>query len=302
MKTVTTIKTAALLGTCLLGVALSPSSVDARIKLATLPQKQNVQVRFDHPSLVFVEEERVIALQEGTNTIDFSWAGTTIDKGSIVFRPVAAGSPVQVLSTSYPPGENALTWAVSSPDARSEAFRVSYLMGAIGRETAYRLVIEQDEKSASLKHDFKVVNQSGEHFTDATFVLAGGQSFKNSVEYGESKQVRAKSYENVKIRKEYVFDQTRDGKNVLTDYVLKNSKDIGLGVEPMQAGKVRLFQKDNAGTTAFLGEDWGKFTAIGDDMRLYIGVAQDLKVERKVMEEKQMNRRGNVCDYDMVIH
>ena len=34
--------------------------------------------------------------------------------------------------------------------------------------------------------------------------------------------------------------------------------------------------------TAFLGEDWGKFTPIDDEMKLYLGVAQDVVVKRTI--------------------
>ena len=66
-------------------------------------------------------------------------------------------------------------------------------------------------------------------------------------------------------------------------YVLKNDKADQLGVAALPYGKVRIFI-DGAGPDAkaaatFLGEDWGKFTPMDDEMRLYLGVAQDIVVE-----------------------
>ena len=300
-KRATIVKTLALASVCGMAIWISPTPASARIKLATLPAKSNLTLRFDHPQLVFVEEERVIALQQGENTIDFSWAGTTIDKASIVFRPADAASPVLVLSTSYPPGENALTWAVSSPAPRSEAFRVSYLMGSISRETSFDLLINKAETIGTLKHSFKIVNGSGEDFDDANFVLPGGQSIKNSVDYGEAKQVLLHAYKDIPLRKEYVFDLARASDAVQTDFVFKNSADQQLGRQPFDAGKVRMYQMNEKGERTFLGEDWGKFTAIGDELRLYVGVAQDVKVERKVWQDKHENVRGNVYDVDAII-
>jgi len=43
-------------------------------------------------------------------------------------------------------------------------------------------------------------------------------------------------------------------------------------------GKVRIFQKDGHGGEAFTGEDWGKFTPIDDEMKLYLGLARDVKL------------------------
>ena len=277
----------------------SPTPAEARIKLASLPDREAVAVRFDHPNQVLVEEERTIALQAGVNNIDFSWAGTNIDKGSIVFRPAAADSKVEILSTSYPPGENALTWAVSSPDARSEKFRISYLMGNIQRETSYQAMVSKDETTCSFKHYFKIRNWSGESFAEADFITRDGKKFEKALSQGEAKRVLVNKWDNVKIKKEYVYDLTRqyEGK-VLTDYVLVNSKDIGLGQIPLEFGKVRIYQDDGKGTAAFTGEDWGRFTPIGDEMRLNIGTAQDIKVEFKKMVNDVTNRRGNVYDTD----
>jgi len=297
--------------------APTDNNVQARIKLATLPAKENVNVNFDHAYYTLVEEDREIALQQGANTVDFSWAGTAIDKSSIVFRPVVEDPAVRVLSTSYPPGENALTWAVYADEAKSVTFRVSYLMGNIGRETSYQVFIAEDEQTAALKHYFKINNNSGEHFEDTTFALNGGQTFERSIENGEAKRVLARRYDDVKIRKEYVFDTYRNSEATLTDYVFPNTEATGLGVQSFDYGKVRIYQmktdKNADGevitnadgsprmATVFMGEDWGKFTPVGEDMRLYIGVAQDIKIERKQMVYEKENVRGNVYDTDEVI-
>ncbi|MBE7490378.1 MAG: hypothetical protein HS108_01240 [Planctomycetes bacterium] len=280
---------------------LNPTPADARIKLATLPDREAVVVRFDNPNVVMVEEERTISLQKGVNNVDFSWAGTQIDKGSIIFRPADPAAKVEILSTSYPPGEAALTWQISAAEAMSVKFRLSYLMANIQRETDYRMLVSKDEQTCSFKHYFKIRNWSGGRFATADFVTRDGKKFEKGLENGEAKRVLVNSWDKVKLTKEYVYDLTRqpEGK-VLTDYVLKNAKEIGLGSIPLEYGKVRIYQDDGSGTTAFTGEDWGRFTPIGDDMRLNIGIAQDIKIEMKKMVNDVQNRRGNVYDTDEV--
>ncbi|MEE9311450.1 MAG: hypothetical protein V3V10_03450 [Planctomycetota bacterium] len=279
----------------------APEDADARIKLATLPDREAVVVRFDNPHQVLVEEERTVSLQQGTNNVDFSWAGTNIDKGSIVFRPADPKSKVVILSTSYPPGEAALTWQISSPDARSEKFRLSYLMANIQRETDYRAIVSADETTCTFKHYFKIRNWSGGTFDEASFITRDGKEFKKGLRQGEAKRVLVNKWQEVKLKKEYVYDKNRnwEGK-VLTDYVLKNDKATGLGAMALEYGKVRIYQDDGSGTTAFTGEDWGRFTPVGDDMRLNIGIAQDIKIEHKRMVNDIENRRGNVYDRDIV--
>ena len=88
-------------------------------------------------------------------------------------------------------------------------------------------------------------------------------------------------------------------------YVLKNDKAHHLGAAPLQFGKVRIFiegaGENKESSTAFLGEDWGKFTPIDDEMKLYLGVAQDIVVKRTI--DKNENRRisGNLSDQEVVV-
>jgi len=51
-------------------------------------------------------------------------------------------------------------------------------------------------------------------------------------------------------------------------------------------GKVGIFQKDGRGGEAFIGEDWGAFTPIDDEMKLYLGLARDVVVRRKVLSNR----------------
>src|SRR5580704_1254333 len=69
-----------------LGIA---TTVQARIKLITLPPRERVEVQLDNPNATLIEEERIVPLVKGENQVDFSWANTPIDSNTIVFRVVA---------------------------------------------------------------------------------------------------------------------------------------------------------------------------------------------------------------------
>ena len=84
-------------------------------------------------------------------------------------------------------------------------------------------------------------------------------------------------------------------------YVLKNDKANHLGAAPLQYGKVRIFQDDGHGGTAFIGEDWGKFTPLDDEMRLYVGVAQDVVVKRTIDKNEQHRIAGNLYDREVIV-
>src|SRR5262249_49403803 len=53
-------------------------------------------------------------------------------------------------------------------------------------------------------------------------------------------------------------------------------------------------------STAFLGEDWGKFTPIDDEIKLYLGVAQDVVVKRTQEKNERKDISGNLHDQEVV--
>ncbi|MEM7395286.1 MAG: hypothetical protein AAF492_23385, partial [Verrucomicrobiota bacterium] len=73
-------------------------------------------------------------------------------------------------------------------------------------------------------------------------------------------------------------------------YRMVNDKENNLGEFPLPHGKIRLFIKEPAvdgdaiRSQAFLGEDWAKYTPLFAPLDLYVGVAQDVKVERFSMQ------------------
>ena len=118
---------------CFLGLA---EPVLASVKLITLPPRERVEVQLDNPNVTLVEEERLVPLNAGVNDVVFGWANANIDKGSIQFRCLTDPENIKVLSVSYPPGENALTWQVASPKAISARVRISYIIGGLDRSFA----------------------------------------------------------------------------------------------------------------------------------------------------------------------
>jgi hypothetical protein len=123
-------------------------------------------------------------------------------------------------------------------------------------------------------------------------------------------------FEQVPIRKTYTcnpaefdyLDRAQNKLRVPMHYVLKNDKTNHLGGAPLPYGKVRIFIEgskkptaDGGSSTAFLGEDWGKFTAIDDEMRLYLGVAQDVSVKRTIDRNEEKRISGNLSNREVII-
>jgi len=310
-------RTAPLIVSCLIVVLLAPAA-SARIKLITLPVRQRVEVQLDHDHATLVEEERIVPLVKGTNQVDFSWANTRIDPGTIVFRVLgpagddAAALEANVISVSYPPGENALVWDVFASRSGSATVRISYLLGGLDKAYNYRAVAEHDEKTLTLAQYIRVKNFANEQFDDADVNIGVGDKFEKPIGINQTKEMLVARTAGVPIVKTYTADPSRFGYidqrenklRVPMHYVIHNDQKHKLGGAPLPHGKVRIFQKDKPGedaTTAFLGEDWGRYTPIDDKMRLYLGVAQDIKVVRTIDSREAKRIAGNLHDYHVVV-
>lgn len=319
------------LAVALLAVGLSVTVADvalARIKLITLPVRERVEIQLDNPNATLVEEERIVPLVKGVNQVDFSWANTQIDPNTIVFRVIprveAVGEPgkpkeeakaeakpldVKVLSVSYPPNEAALVWQVASSDSGSARVRISYLLGNLTKSFNYRAVASNDEKTLTLSEYIRIENLANESFGSTGLWAGFGPRFLKPIGINETKEMLIEKYPQVPVRKTYTADPQQFGyldrpQNKLLipmHYVLKNDKASQLGRAPLQYGKVRIFQEDRHGGTAFLGEDWGKFTPLDDEMRLYVGTAQDVVVKRTIDRNEQKRVAGNLYNREVVV-
>ena len=299
-----------------------------RIKLTTLPVRERVEVQLDNPRATLVEEERIVTLLRGTNHIDFSWSNTAIDKGTIQFRvvemparPKGEGDPasmvrpdgkvemIRVINVAYPPGENALVWEVYAEEPFATRVRISYIIANLRRSFNYRAVAEHDESTLALRKYIRLDNFSGEEFGTSGIWAGFGNYFHREVGMNEAKQMLSWKFTDVPIKKTYTFNwwtgqrvpEEPDQRYVGMRYVLSNDEKHNLGLFPLQYGKVRIFQKDGRGGEAFIGEDWGKFTPIDDEMKLYLGLARDVVVKRTIEENVRHKVEGNLFHQEVVL-
>ena len=294
----------------------------ARIKLITLPVRQRVEIQLDNPSATLVEEERIVPLVKGVNQVDFSWANTQIDANTILFRVLprdaaaegAGGAnekplDVKVLSVSYPPDEAALVWQVAASGSGSARVRISYLLGRLTKSFNYRAVAANDESTLTLAQYIRIQNLANEEFGSTGLWAGFGPRFLKPIGINETKEMLVEKFNQVPIKKTYTchpqqfqyLDRAQNKLLVPMHYVLKNDKEHQLGVAPLEYGKVRIFQKDSQGSTAFLGEDWGKFTPLDDEMRLYVGTARDIVVKRTIDKNEQQRIAGNLYNRQVII-
>ncbi|NJN45191.1 MAG: DUF4139 domain-containing protein [Candidatus Competibacteraceae bacterium] len=295
----------------LLGVL--PLDAFARIKLITLPVRERVEIQLDHPDLTLVEEERIVPLVKGINQVDFAWANTRIDPDTLVFRVLAPADDsqldVKVLSVSYPPNENALVWAVSASDSGAVRVRISYVLGGLDKQFHYRAVAANDEKTLTLSQYLRVKNHANEAYDQTNVWVGFGEQVAKPIGLNETKEVLLGKYRDVPLKKTYTsdpqqfgyLDRAKDKLNVPMHYVLKNEAVSGLGQASLPYGKARIFQDDGRGGTAFIGEDWGKFTPPEDEMALYLGLARDIVIKRTIEKNERERIAGNLYRHELIV-
>ena len=292
---------------CILGamvalLAVTPMA-QARIKLVALPERAATVIRLDNPNATLIEEERVLTLQQGLNKVDFSWKGVQIDEDSIRLEVLDHPEGVNLLSVSYPPGEAALVWEISSGGDYAETVRISYLLRNIDRLITYKAVADKAETQVDLKSYVVLRNFSGEDFDKARILLDYGEAFEQGIDHEETKRVLFLKAPQVPVRKVWTFDAAKlpwdpeklENQNVgiPVSYRIVNDAASSLGQFAMWGGKARLFQDDGHGSTIFLGEDNAPLVPVGEKMELYIGDSRDIVVTQRKMREAQINLRKN---------
>ncbi len=287
----------------LASVSLISSTGEARTKLVTLPNRAELVVNLEKPHTTLLSETREIPLQKGTNYIDFSWQGVSIDSGSIKLTPLSnpgnEPNSTKVINVNFPPNESALTWQVFSPESRTERVRVSYQLYGVQRESQYTMVVNEAETEASFQHYIQMRNSSGEELGDAAIRLTGTDDLVRSIDAGESRKFLVTNKPLVPVDKLYVTrpgintSSSDNGEPISLVYEFRNSTEDGLGNYLLPYGKVRLFGKDPSGSTIFLGEDYVQDTALGESLKLSLGTVKDILYKRRVVSDKRVNERRN---------
>lgn len=293
-------KTKLLMG--MLAAVLLAAPAQARIKLVALPERGDTVIRLDNPRATLIEEERILTLQQGLNKVDFSWGGVQIDVDSIRLQVLSHPDEVNLLNVSYPPGEAALVWELSSAAAREVKVRISYLLNYIDRLVTYRGVADKAETQLDLRTFLVLRNFSGEDFESARVILGEGETFERGIQHEETKQLLFLEKEDVPIVKTWNWDarqqpwdpEKQDSNvGIPVSYRVANTGANTLGAFPLWAGKVRVFQDDGHGGTIVLGEDATDLVPVGEDMEVFIGESRDIVVTQHKMRDQKINVRRN---------
>jgi len=162
----------------------------------------------------------------------------------------------------------------------------------------------------ALSQYMRLQNFANEEFGSTNLWAGFGKEFHKPIGLNETKEMLMARFEKVPVSKTYTCDLSEFGYldepqkklRVPMHYVLKNDKANHLGTAPLPYGKVRIFiEGGKEQPTAFLGEDWGKFTPVDDEMRLYLGVAQDVVVKRTIEKNQGHRVAGNLYNQEVIV-
>ncbi len=103
------------------------------------------------------------------------------------------------------------------------------------------------------------------------------------------------------VKKIYTYEPRRSEQDVRVNLEFMNSKQNGLGM-PLPAGKVRVYKEDPADASLeFIGEDMIDHTPKDEKLRLFLGNAFDIKVERAMTNKVSTGKRSHEETYQVKI-
>ncbi|MBM3317823.1 MAG: hypothetical protein FJY75_08205 [Candidatus Eisenbacteria bacterium] len=212
---------------------------------------------------------------------------------------------------------------------------MSYLTGGLDWHAEYVAVVADKDDALDLSGWVSVDNRSGASFPDATLQLVAGDIHRATPErrYGkgmaaqvemlraqdtafgeeaffeyhlyslerpttildnETKQITLFPPARCSVKKLYEASPAAGGK-VRVVLETRNSSDAGLGL-PLPKGVVRVYKRDSRERLQFLGEDRIDHTPRDEKVRVSIGNAFDLVVERTELDMRRLGQRDREVD------
>ena len=112
-----------------------------------------------------------------------------------------------------------------------------------------------------------------------------------------TKQISLLNEKNIPVEKVYSYDEQKDAK-IRTLLKFQNKKEFGLGL-PLPAGKIRVYKNDNEGASQFLGEDRIEHTPKDEEIKIFVGKAFDITVEKNRSDARRTgdsHKFGSNCE------
>jgi hypothetical protein len=269
------------------------------IRLATAPPRATVALLLGAPPDALVQETRTVALPAGDSTLVVSWEGTKLVADSL--QLVLADQAVQVAGPVLPADHpQQAEWTLAAPQATETQVTVRYLMGGLAWEPQYTLVLGGGSPKASLSAVAVLKNESGEDFKEAQVDLGLPAPISADLENGAILRLPYANATEAAYELTHVFDAAA-GPDTSVTLTLRNTPEMGLGMAPLPAGKVRVYS-DRDGGRLLIGEVRLPALPIGAKAEVTLGTAREVSVERRVVRVADLDVKrdvhGRVAVYD----
>lgn len=121
-----------------------------------------------------------------------------------------------------------------------------------------------------------------------------------TVQNNQTKQISLFPSASFAVKKIYEYDPQRDNDRVSVSVKFDNKQENGLGIA-IPAGLVRVYQEGPDGSQEFIGEDRVLHTPRNEEMRVTIGKAFDVVVERTQKDYRQISNRITEMDIEVKV-
>ncbi len=230
-----------------------------------------------------------------------------------------------------------LRWLVDADQSGTKETEVSYLTSGLSWRADYVLVISDKSAKADLDAWVTLENTSGTDYLDAKLKLIagevnrvqqapvremmlaadaafakGGRQFEEqtffeyhlytmqrltSVLDQQTKQISLFPLTSVSTKRVYEYDWRRKQDKVGVSVEFENKEANNLGI-PLPAGRVRVYQQGDDGQE-FVGEDNVDHTPKNEKVRVKVGEAFDIAVERTQTDTRRITNQVVETDYQV---
>ncbi|MFZ5434590.1 MAG: DUF4139 domain-containing protein [Calditrichota bacterium] len=230
-----------------------------------------------------------------------------------------------------------LRWLVDADQSGTKETEVSYLTSGLSWRADYVLVISDKSAKADLDAWVTLENTSGTDYLDAKLKLIagevnrvqqapvremmlaadaafakGGRQFEEqtffeyhlytmqrltSVLDQQTKQISLFPLTSVGTKRVYEYDWRRKQDKVGVSVEFENKEANNLGI-PLPAGRVRVYQQGDDGQE-FVGEDNVDHTPKNEKVRVKVGEAFDIAVERTQTDTRRITNQVVETDYQV---
>ncbi len=279
-------------------------------------------------NLNLVEKINTIKLKAGINEITFG----PVRKGVILNSVYPEAEGCQFLEQEYS-SDFFLSWKIRSEKEKETTLRVVYLTTGLDWKVSYQVAVDKEDRFVGLSAWATVENKSGMNFSEVYLTLttqvprkvtqeeeeevssqnlsesylSDSQNFSYSVAYpitlrsGERKRILLFTGRSIPIKKVYLFNGAKYGKEVREELLLKNSPDLGLGM-PLPQGPVYVYKRDLRDRINFIGQDIFPETPPKREARIFLGEAKCLEGERVQTSYQQLPTSEKEFSYKIILY